>query len=188
MRESTLVDILLSEVPPMSSLPFAALQNEGSGLLSGFRGGHSYEEYSFGDNTTFIVDLRHMFEMYVSPDRSWFSIGAGALLGQIAYPLLEQYNLLTPHGTCPTVGITGLATGGGYENMSKLHGLTVDNILEVEIVSPNGSQLIVNEQTYPDLFWALRGAGSDSFGIITKLTFKAYQAPVLVTAGEIIYP
>ncbi|OXA40330.1 uncharacterized FAD-linked oxidoreductase YgaK [Folsomia candida] len=151
-------------------------------------GGHSYEEYSFGDNRTFIVDLRHMFEMYVSPDRQWFTIGAGALLGQLAYPLLEQYNLITPHGTCPTVGITGLATGGGYGYMSKLFGLTTDNILEVEMVDAEGSLLIVNEQTYPDLFWALRGAGWGSYGIITKLKFRAYQAPVLVTAGELTFP
>jgi len=122
-------------------------------------GGHSYEEHSFGDNNSLVVDLRHMFDLKVSLDNTSFTIGAGALLGQLSYPLLEQYNLVTPHGTCPTVGITGLATGGGYGYMSKLYGLTTDNVLEFEVVDANGDVLRVNNQTNPDLLWALRGAG-----------------------------
>ncbi|XP_035712062.1 glucooligosaccharide oxidase-like isoform X1 [Folsomia candida] len=79
-------------------------------------GGHSYEAYSFGDSTALIVDLQALHELVVSPDRQSFTIGSGALLGQLAYPLLEGYNLVTPQGTCPTVGIVGLATGGAISS------------------------------------------------------------------------
>jgi FAD binding domain len=81
---------------------------------------------------------------------------------------------LLPHrmaicgGTCPTVGIAGLTLGGGLGVLSRRCGATSDNLVEAEVVTPDGQVRRASAQEEPDLFWALRGAGADGLGIVTE--------------------
>lgn len=75
-----------------------------------------------------------------------------------------------------SVGIGGLSLHGGYGYSSRLHGLTLDNMVEAEVVLADGSLVTASDTENEDLFWALRGAGS-SFGIVTSFKFKTFAAP-----------
>ena len=70
--------------------------------------------------------------------------------------------------------IAGLALGGGFGYLTRLHGLTTDKILQLDIVTAYGEMKTVNSTSHPDLFWALQGAGAGSYGIFTSLTLRGY--------------
>lgn len=144
-------------------------------------GGHSYIKAGFGDVHSLIVDLAKLNQIVTDPIQMTCEIGAGARLGQIAYTLWKNGKFLIPGGLCPNVGIAGLALGGGYGRMTTLFGLTLDNILEMEMVDAKGRLLLINNRTNSDLFWALRGAGAGNFGIVTKFKFKMHSAPASIT-------
>jgi FAD/FMN-containing dehydrogenase len=79
-----------------------------------------------------------------------------------------------PAGSCPTVGIAGLALGGGFGLSSRSLGLTCDSLVGAEVVTAEGDVLEVTEREQPDLFWALRGGGGGSFGVVTRFDFSAH--------------
>lgn len=81
------------------------------------------------------------------------------------------------------VGVVGWATGGGHGFATGKYGQGADSILEAEIVTPAGNFLIANQCQNQDLYWAIRGGGGGTFGVITKLTVKAYRAPTVVIGG-----
>ena len=96
-------------------------------------GGHSVEKYSFGDNHTIVVDLQRLDAIVPDSDNLTCHMGPGVLIGQLAWNLYSEGRWVVPHGVCPSVGMSGQALGGGYGYLSRLHGLTVDNVLEFEI-------------------------------------------------------
>jgi FAD/FMN-containing dehydrogenase len=81
-----------------------------------------------------------------------------------------------PTGTCPSVGVGGLALGGGYGFASRAWGLTSDNLVAARVVTADGKALAVDSSHHSDLFWALRGGGGGNFGIVTQLTFRTHAA------------
>lgn len=112
-------------------------------------------------------------------------IGSGQRLGNIALALYSQGERALPHGTCPGVGVGGHALHGGYGYDSRKWGLALDHIVGLDVVLANGTYIYTNETSYPDIFFAMRGAG-DSFGIVTYLYFQTESAPSSVlyfTAG-----
>jgi hypothetical protein len=99
--------------------------------------------------------------------------------------LYRQGQRALPHGTCSGVGIAGHALHGGYGYGSRKWGLTLDHIVALDVVLANGTQIHTTETDYPDIFFAMRGAG-DSFGIVTYLYLQTEPAPssvVYFTAG-----
>ncbi|EPS41791.1 hypothetical protein H072_4300 [Dactylellina haptotyla CBS 200.50] len=136
-------------------------------------GGHSYNAQCLGDGAI-IVDLQSFHDVVYDPKTQLVRIGGGARLGNVAQKLYDQGKRAMPMGTCPDVGIGGHANGGaGWTN--RLWGLTVDQTVEVEVVTADGKITKANKDFNKDLFWALRGA-SASFGIITNFYFKTYAA------------
>ncbi|KAM6509581.1 hypothetical protein FALCPG4_017233 [Fusarium falciforme] len=115
-----------------------------------------------------------------TPDsRMAATVGAGIQDGEL-FETLASLDAMAVGGTSKDVGVTGWATGGGHGFMTGLYGQGADNILEAELVIPSGEVLTVNECQNQDLFWAIRGGGGGTFGVITKMTVKAYPAPKLV--------
>ena len=140
-------------------------------------GGHSYGGYS--TTTGVIVDVSRLNGITLDPDRRAI-VGAGARLIDV-YQKLALHGRTVPAGSCPTVGIAGLALGGGVGFASRKYGLTCDNLLEATVVLADGSAVVANAHAHPDLYWALRGGGGGSFGIVTRLVFRTHPVGQLAT-------
>lgn len=136
-------------------------------------GGHSYAGYST-TNDGVVVDLRGLQRIRTSNGNRRVTVGAGVGLIQM-YSALAKKGLTVPGGSCPTVGITGLALGGGMGFASRKYGLTCDNLTGVSIVTPDGKFLKVDRKNRPGLLWACQGGGGGNFGIVTSLTFKTHR-------------
>ncbi|RFN43426.1 6-hydroxy-d-nicotine oxidase [Fusarium flagelliforme] len=102
--------------------------------------------------------------------------GAGAQMYDV-YTYLDKYKRVVVGGGGKSVGLGGYITGGGHSLLSPRFGLAVDQVLQMEVVTPGGKILTVNEDNHSDLFWAMRGGGGSTFGVITSLTLKVYPTP-----------
>ncbi|HEY4376607.1 MAG TPA: FAD-binding oxidoreductase, partial [Acidimicrobiales bacterium] len=142
-------------------------------------GGHSFGGYS--TSTGLVIDLTPMSQVAVGPG-STAQIGAGARLIDV-YAGLADHGVMIPAGSCPTVGIAGLTLGGGVGVVSRKYGLTIDNLQAAEVVLADGRTVTCDDRHEPDLFWALRGGGAGSFGVVTSFTFRTRPAPSLALGG-----
>lgn len=143
-------------------------------------GGHSYE--GFSQSSGLVIDLRLMNQISVSQDLQAVQVGSGAMLGQV-YEALAPHKLMIPAGTCPTVGISGHTTGGGYGLSARNFGLACDNLIEAEFVDADGNIKIANANENSDMLWASRGGGGGSFGVLTKLTYKTHHLDQVIAFG-----
>jgi FAD/FMN-containing dehydrogenase len=145
--------------------------------LAARSGGHSYGGWS--TTTGLVIDVSRMSRVSVDVGARTARVGAGTLLIDL-YDALAAYGQAVPGGSCPTVGIAGLALGGGVGVVGRLFGLTCDNVIGVQIVTADGVVREASADTEPDLFWACRGGGGGSFGVVTAFTFRTHPAPDLV--------
>uniref|UniRef100_U9TZ43 FAD-binding PCMH-type domain-containing protein n=1 Tax=Rhizophagus irregularis (strain DAOM 181602 / DAOM 197198 / MUCL 43194) TaxID=747089 RepID=U9TZ43_RHIID len=144
-------------------------------------GGHSYEKYSLGGRDNVIVlDVTLINDITINSNSEpkTAKIGAGNRLGNI-YVKLSEAGFLIPAGTCPSVGIGGHALGIGY--CSRTYGITCDNVISMEMVNAKGELLHIDSTSHPKLFFALRGAGGGSYGIVTSYVFHIHPAPPQAT-------
>jgi hypothetical protein len=93
------------------------------------------------------------------------------------YAATDYYNSTIVGGLEATVGLGGYLTGGGHSPLSTAYGMAADNILELTVITPSGSKLTINECQHPDLFYAFRGGGGSTFGVMTNVTLKTYPTP-----------
>jgi FAD/FMN-containing dehydrogenase len=135
-------------------------------------GGHCFAGHSSSPGV--VLDVTPMDP--VSPDGDLVAVGAGARLGAV-YDRLQQDGRALPAGTCPTVGIAGLALGGGLGVLGRRYGLTSDRMVSAQIVLADGTVVTCDESHEADLYWALRGAGAASFGVVTSFVFRSVPAP-----------
>lgn len=134
-------------------------------------GGHSYVGASSA-NGTMVLDLRGLpgganFDgnnVTVTPATTLYAI----------HQALSGAGRAVPSGTCPTVGIAGLALGGGIGPDSRRAGLTCDALQSATVVLPTGDVVTASANDHPDLFWALRGGGGGNFGVTTSMTFATF--------------
>ena len=140
-------------------------------------GGHSYGGYS--TTTGVIVDVSRLNGVALDP-KGQAVVGAGARLIDV-YERLAQHGRTVPAGSCPTVGIAGLALGGGVGFASRKYGLTCDNLVEATVVLADGTVVVANKRVHPDLYWALRGGGGGNFGIVTRLLFRTHPVAQVAT-------
>ncbi len=150
---------------------------DGGASLRIRNGGHSYGGWSSGSGL--VVDLARLNTVKVAADGQTATVGAGALLADV-YSELGARGVSIGGGSCATVGVTGLALGGGVGVLARTYGLTCDQLASVEVVTADGRVRKVDAHADPDLFWALRGGGG-SFGAVTQLTFNVRPAPRIQT-------
>ncbi|MFB9907134.1 FAD-binding oxidoreductase [Allokutzneria oryzae] len=148
-------------------------------------GGHSYAGYSFPDNGL-VVDLRQLASVEVRDD-GVVEIGAGAKLADV-YAALAAEGRCLPAGTCPSVGIAGLALGGGLGVLTRKFGLTSDHMLSARIVTADGVARTASADGDADLHWALRGSGGGNFGVVTSFEFSTEKAPSQLTVFHLAFP
>ena len=139
-------------------------------------GGHSYGGWSRGPGL--VADVRAMSTVSVDTAAGLARIGAGARLIDV-YAALGAKGVALGGGSCPTVGLTGLALGGGLGVLSRAYGLTCDAIRSLQVVTADGRARTVDAHHDPDLFWALRGGGGGSFAAVTALTMSVRPAPTV---------
>ena len=135
-----------------------------------------------------LIDLKNLDSVAVDASSQTAVIGSGNKLAPLYYKLWTQGKFTLPGGTCPTVGIGGLTLGGGFGLLSRQHGLTTDSVVEMRVILANGTTVTANQNQHTDLFWALRGAGGGSFGIVTSFTMRLARVPDLVTSFSYSFP
>lgn len=142
-------------------------------------GGHSYTGWSSTPGTTgLMVDVTAMNSFQVGSGPT-VRVGTGLRLIDL-YNRLAARGLAVPGGSCPTVGVAGLALGGGVGVLGRAFGLTSDALESVQIVTADGTVRSCNASRNSDLFWACRGGGGGNFGIATAFTFRTHRLSRLV--------
>lgn len=147
-------------------------------------GGHCYGPGSLSNG--YVIDLRNFNNIDLNIARQEVVIGAGCKLGNII-EALGAADFALPTGTCVSVGITGLALGGGIGLLARQFGLTCDSIKDITLVTADGAIITADINNYADLFWALRGAGGGSYGIVLRMTFKMHYVPQ-ATLVQLTFP
>jgi FAD/FMN-containing dehydrogenase len=151
----------------------AVLWSQRTGVrLAARSGGHSYGGYSTVAGGL-VVDLGGLDGVSVNGSAGTARIGPGARLINV-YAALARRGVTIPGGSCPTVGIGGLALGGGLGLAGRKFGTTSDNIVAVQIVTADGRILTANAKRNADLLWACRGGGGGNFGIVTSFLFDTH--------------
>jgi FAD/FMN-containing dehydrogenase len=147
-------------------------------------GGHSMAGHGTADDAL-VLDLSAMrdVEIDVAGRTAWAD--AGVLAGEYT-SATHAYGLVTPFGDTGSVGVAGITLGGGVGWLVRKHGMTIDSLLAVEIVTADGRRRVASAAEEPDLFWAVRGAGAN-FGVVTRLQFRLHPLGD-VLAGDILLP
>ena len=156
-----------------------------SGLPVAVRsGGHSFPGLSVADEAL-MIDLSPMKGVRVDPERRTARVQAGVLLGELDKET-QAFGLAVPSGIVTHTGVAGLTLGGGIGWIMRKHGLTIDQLVSVDLVTADGELVKASEDENPDLFWGVRGGGGN-FGIVTEFEFRAVPLGPTVLAGPIFW-
>ena len=155
------------------------------GLLVAIRsGGHSYPGLSVCDSGM-VIDLSQMKGIRVDPEARTARAQAGVLLGDMDRET-QAFGLAVPAGIVTHTGLAGLTLGGGIGWLERKYGLTVDQLLSVDVVTADGELVRASEEENADLFWGVRGGGGN-FGIVTEFEFRLNPVGPTVLAGPIVW-
>src|SRR2546426_3851587 len=156
------------------------------GLLVAVRGGgHSVAGFSTCD-AGIVIDLSRMRGVSVDPGRRIARVDGGAHLSQLDQSA-QAHGLVCPVGVVGHTGVAGLTLGGGMGRLQRKLGLTVDNLVGVDLVTANGKKIHVSESENSDLFWGLRGAGAN-FGVATAFEFRLHPMEGTIFVGLVAFP
>ena len=157
-----------------------------NGLLVAVRGGgHSFPGLSVCDGGL-VIDLSLMKGIRVDPEGRTVRAQAGVLLGELDQET-QAFGLAVPSGIVTHTGLSGLALGGGINWLMRKYGLTIDQLLSVDLVAAEGELVRASETENAELFWGVRGGGGN-FGIVTDFEFRLNSVGPIVLAGPIFWP
>jgi len=147
-------------------------------------GGHSFPGHSVCDGGV-VIDMGNLTGVSVDPEARTATAQAGTLLGQLDQAT-QAHGLAVPAGIVTHTGLAGLTLGGGIGWLQRKFGLTIDQLLSVEMVTAGGEVVRASEDENADLFWGLRGGGGN-FGVVTEFEFRLNELGPHVLAGPIFW-
>ena len=148
-------------------------------------GGHNVAGHAVGDGGL-MIDLSPMRGVRVNPDTRSASVQGGALWGDVD-AASQAHGLATPGGLISETGVAGLTLSGGVGWLRSAHGLCIDNLLAVDLVTADGSLVRASASEHPYLFWAIRGGGGN-FGVVVNFEFRLHPVGPTVMFAAPIYP
>jgi hypothetical protein len=160
-------------------------------------GGHSYQGTSNAPDSL-LIWTRHLHDVAIQPDfvprgcqavhapQRAVTVGSGAIWMQAYNAVTTQAGAYVQGGGCTTVGVAGLIQSGGFGSFSKHYGTAAAGLLEAEVITADGKVRIANACTNPDLFWALKGGGGGTFGVVSKLTLRVRDLPEFAGGAHFI--
>jgi hypothetical protein len=132
-----------------------------------------------------VIDLSGLKAIEVDPAARTVRAGGGCTWGEVDRAT-HEHGLAAPSGIISTTGVGGLTLGGGLGHLTRKHGLSIDNLLEAEVVLADGRQVTASADEHPDLFWALRGGGGN-FGVVTSFLFRLHEVHTVI-GGPTFWP
>jgi FAD/FMN-containing dehydrogenase len=148
-------------------------------------GGHNIAGSALCDNGL-LIDFSNMTTVSVDAQKRRAYVEPGATLGDFD-KAVQAHGLASPVGINSTTGMAGLTLGGGFGWLTRKYGMTIDNLVSVEMVTADGRKIHVSENENKDLFWAIRGGGGN-FGVVTQFEFSLYPVGPEILAGLIVFP
>jgi FAD/FMN-containing dehydrogenase len=159
---------------------------ENRGLLLAVKcGGHSLSGQSTCDQGV-MIDLSPFRAVRVDPSARRVWVTGGSLLGLVDHEAMS-HGLVVPLGTVSHTGVGGLVTGGGFGRTQRRFGLSIDNLISVDVVTADGEMRHASASENQDLFWGVRGGGGN-FGVVTNFEFQAHPMQRQVIAGAAVFP
>ena len=132
-----------------------------------------------------VIDLRHLKGIRVDPRSRTVRVEGGCTWAEVDHAT-HAFGMAVPCGIISTTGVGGLTLGGGLGHLTRKYGLTVDSLLEADVVLADGSLVTASAEQHPELYWALRGGGGN-FGVVTSFLFRLHPVK-MVTAGPTFWP
>jgi FAD/FMN-containing dehydrogenase len=157
-----------------------------NGILISVRGGGHNVGGTASNDGGIMIDLSLMKGIRVDPENRTVHAQGGCTMADLDRET-QVFGLVAPSGVVSTTGIAGLTLGGGIGWLRKKYGLSIDNLLSVQMVTAQGEPIHANENQNADLFWALRGGGGN-FGIVTSFEFRLHPVGPMVTLCAPFYP
>jgi FAD/FMN-containing dehydrogenase len=180
-RRPALVASCASSSDVAAALAFAKRE----GLEVSVRGGgHNYAGFALCEGGL-MIDLTPMKAVSVDPEARRARCGGGTTWGELD-AATQEHGLAVPGGFVSHTGVAGLTLGGGIGWLSRLAGLSSDNLVGAEVVTADGRVLRVSAAENPDLFWAIRGGGGN-FGVVTEFEFSLHAVGPLVHLGLFLF-
>lgn len=146
-------------------------------LLTAIRGGGHNGPGLGSCNDGLVIDLSQMKGVHVDPRTQTVRVEPGCTGADLDHAT-HAFGLAVPIGIVGSTGVAGLTLGGGTGYLTRKHGLTIDNLLEADVVLADGSFVTASKDSHPDLFWALKGGGGN-FGVVTSFLFQAHPAKMI---------
>src|SRR5690348_8513343 len=175
---------MIAQCTDVADVMAAVRMAKTNGLRVSIRGGgHNAAGLGVCDDGL-VIDLSPIKYVRVDPSSRTVLVGAGCKWADVDHAT-HAFGLAVPSGIISSTGVAGLTLGGGMGHLTRKYGLTIDNLLSVDMVLADGSFVVASAEENPDLFWAVRGGGGN-FGIVTSFLFEAHPVST-VCAGPMLW-